>query len=93
MQPVAALPEQAPEHLLIVDALLGIGLKGDVRPATAAPYNAAQSLPRRAWRWIYPPACAPIRAGAGCRPAGGSHPVFCCPQTGLIDRARPGARW
>ena len=36
MQPVAALPEQAPEHLLIVDALLGIGLKGDVRPATAA---------------------------------------------------------
>ncbi|HMW48168.1 MAG TPA: NAD(P)H-hydrate dehydratase [Cellvibrionaceae bacterium] len=36
IQPASALPAQVPEQLLIVDALLGIGLTGEVRPATAA---------------------------------------------------------
>lgn len=36
IQPASALPAQAPAQLLIVDALLGIGLTGEVRPATAA---------------------------------------------------------
>ncbi|HEY6528671.1 MAG TPA: NAD(P)H-hydrate dehydratase [Cellvibrionaceae bacterium] len=36
IQPLNQLPDAAPEHLVIVDALLGIGLKGAVRPATAA---------------------------------------------------------
>lgn len=39
MRPAADLPEAAPPKLVIVDALLGIGLQGAVRPAIAALIN------------------------------------------------------
>jgi ADP-dependent NAD(P)H-hydrate dehydratase / NAD(P)H-hydrate epimerase len=36
IQPLSELPEAPPERLVIVDALLGIGISGAVRPAMAA---------------------------------------------------------